>query len=514
MKLSFTTPCRFNRRTEAVMKFNPSTRIFKNQKVHSLARMACTLVIFSAAMAIASEAQSQNIFVRFVNANGGSPTSLVQGADGNFYGVGIVGGNQGGGSIFKVTPAGVVTRLHVFCPVQPCLDGKGPNGLVLASDGNFYGVTGAGGEGFRGSIFQVTPAGTVNTLYNFGIGLDGAGPTGELIQGSDGDLYGTTISGGEHDGGTVFKITLSGVFTSLYSFCSQPNCADGDHPEAGLVEAANGMFYGTTSAGGTGGSCTRPPFFRGCGTLFRISPSGKLATLYSFCAQPNCGDGLSPETSLIQAADGKIYGTTRSGGLMEGNCGFFGGCGVAFRIPPSGGPYTLLHSFTSSEGAQVQTLIQATDGSFYGTALFGGSSNLGTLFKMDSAGSVTVLLNFCNNAPCKYSTNPVGFMQATNGLFYGTTLGPGSGTLFTFGFPPFITMSPTSGPIGTMVRIYGTDLTGATEVTFNGGVPATFTIVSPGEITTSVPVGALFGPVRVTTPAATLLSNGVFRITH
>jgi uncharacterized repeat protein (TIGR03803 family) len=173
----------------------------------------------------------------------------------------------------------------------------------------------------------------------------------------------------------------------------------------------------------------------------------------------------------------------------------------------------LLHAFTSSEGSQVQRLIQATDGSVYGTARLGGSSNLGTLFKMDSAGSVTVLFNFCNGAACHFSTNPVGLMQSTNGLFYGTTTGPGNGTVFTFGFPPFITMSPSSGPVGTMVKIYGTDLSSATEVTFNGGASATFTIVSPGEIDASVPAGALYGPVKVTTPAATLVSNVVFRVT-
>jgi uncharacterized repeat protein (TIGR03803 family) len=214
---------------------------------------------------------------------------------------------------------------------------------------------------------------------------------------------------------------------------------------------------------------------------------------------------------LIQAAGGAIYGTTGQGGLVDGTCTM--GCGVAFRIPISGGPLTILHAFTNSEGTQVQNLIQATDGNFYGTARLGGSSDLGTLFKMDSAGSVNVLLNFCNSAPCKFSTNPVGLLQATNGLFYGTTTGPGNGTVFTYGFPPFITMSPSSGLVGTMVRIYGTDLSGATAVTFNGGVPAAFTIVSPGEITALVPAGALFGPVKVTTPAATLVSNVVFRVT-
>ena len=132
---------------------------------------------------------------------------------------------------------------------------------------------------------------------------------------------------------------------------------------------------------------------------------------------------------------------------------------------------------------------------------------------MDSAGSVNVLLNFCNAAACKFSTNPVGLIQSTNGLFYGTTTGPGNGTLYSFGFPPFVRMSPSSGPVGTMVRIYGSDLSGATDVTFNGGVSATFTVVAPGEIDTSVPPGALFGPVRMLIPAGILVSNVVFRVT-
>jgi uncharacterized repeat protein (TIGR03803 family) len=229
----------------------------------------------------------------------------------------------------------------------------------------------------------VTPAGIVTTIYNFcsqPFRRDGLFPEGELIQGSDGALYGTTAYGGNHNAGTVFKITLSGVLTSLHSFCSKsPNCADGSNPIAGLVEASNGLFYGTTGGGG-GGSCASPaPFIPGCGTIFRINSTGSsLATLYNFCVQPNCADGLFPETTLIQAADGNIYGTTSWGGLVDGTtCPE--GCGIAFKISKAGGPLTILHAFTSSEGVQVQNLIQATDGSFYGTAQSGGFSNQGTV---------------------------------------------------------------------------------------------------------------------------------------
>ena len=486
------------------MKVQPTT--LKNQNAHWLIRSACIFLIFSIATAIISEAQNYNVLARFENGNGGSPISIVQGTDGNFYGVGITGGNNAGGSFFTVTPAGGVARLHVFCAVKPCLDGFGPNGIILASDGNFYGTTRRGGQRGDGTVFRVTPTGTVTTIYSFCADTptctNGVSPEGELTQGSDGDLYGTAANVGAHNAGTVFKITLAGVFTKLYDFCSQPNCADGLRPGAGLVEARNGLFYGTTLGGGANGSG---------GTIFRISPSGKLTTLYSFCAQPNCLDGANPQTSLLLATDGNFYGATGSGGLIDGTCP--SGCGTVFRIPLSGAPFTLVHAFTGSEGTQVQKLIQATDGSFYGTARSGGSSNLGTLFKMDSAGSVSVLFNFCNAAPCKSSTNPAGLMQSTTGLFYGTTTGPGNGVVFTYGFPPFITISPASGAVGTMVRIFGTNLSGATEVTFNGGVQATFTVVAPGEIDTSVPPGALPGAVKVTTPAGILVSNVVFRVT-
>jgi uncharacterized repeat protein (TIGR03803 family) len=488
------------------MKSNRSTRMFEAHEAHWRVRIACTFLIFSIATAITAEAQTYNVLARLEKGDGLLPRSLVQGPDGNFYGVGSSGGYNDGGSIFKVSPAGAVTPLYIFCVPKKnfCPDGRTPNGLVLASDGDFYGTTQLGGATGGGSIFQVTLAGIVTTgFYNFGTSRI---PEGELIQGSDGALYGTTSYGGNHNAGTVFKITLSGVFTTLYSFCSKsPNCADGSNPIAGLVEPSNGLFYGTTGGGG-GGSCASPaPFIQGCGTIFRInSTGGSFTTLYSFCSQPNCADGLYPATSLIQAADGNIYGTTSAGGL---------GNGIAFKISKAGGPLTILHAFASSEAVQVQNLIQATDGNFYGTAQAGGSSNQGTLFKMDSAGSVTVLFNFCDAPSCQRTFNPSGVMQATNGLFYGTTTGIAHGAVFTFGFPPFVRISPTSGPIGTMVNIYGMDLSGATGVSFNG-VAATFTIVSPGEIATSVPSGSPTGIVKVATPSATLASDVKFRVTQ
>jgi len=520
----FTRETILKSKRETILKSKVVTRMFKVHEAHWRVRTAYTLLILSVASAIASEAQTYNVLTRLVPGDGLMPKSLVQGPDGNFYGVGAEGGHNGGGSIFKVSPAGTVTPLYIFCATKPCRDGSTPNGIVLASDGNFYGTTRSGGAANAGTIFVVGPAGgSVGTLYSFcaskQVCTDGVFPEGELIQGTDGALYGTTFLGGNHDGGTVFKITLAGsggVFTSLYSFCSKsPNCADGAHPLAGLVEANNGLFYGTTGGGGVG-SCAGPDDIQGCGTLFRINSTGSsFTTLYNFCVQPNCADGSLPETSLIQAADGKIYGTTGAGGLVEGSC--TEGCGIAFNISKSGGPLTILHAFTSIEGVQIQNLIQATDGSFYSTALSGGLSNQGTLFKMDSAGpvagSVTVLFNFCNVQSCQRTSGPSGVMQATNGLLYGTTFGIANGAVFTFGFPPFVKLSPAFGPIGTTMNIYGTDLSGATGVTFNG-VPATFTIVSSGEIATSVPAGAAGSSVvTVTTPSATLAGDVKFLVT-
>ena len=501
------------------MKSEVVTRMFKVHQAHRRVRTACTLLILSIATAITLEAQTYNVLTRLVPGDGLLPKSLVQGPDGNFYGVGAEGGHNGGGSIFKVSPAGTVTPIYMFCVTKPCRDGYKPNGIVLASDGNFYGTTHSGGTANAGTIFAVGPGGgSVNTLYSFCaskvVCADGVFPEGALIQGTDGALYGTTFLGGTHDAGTVFKITLSGDFTSLYSFCSKsPNCADGAHPLAGLVEANNGLFYGTTGGGGSVGSCEGPESIQACGTLFRINSTGSsFTTLYNFCVQTNCADGSLPETSLIQAADGKIYGTTGAGGLVEGTC--TEGCGIAFNISKSGGPLTILHAFTSSDGLQIQNLIQATDGNFYDTALSGGLSNQGTLFKMDSAGSVTVLVNFCNVASCQRTSGPSGVLQATNGLLYGTTFGLANGAVFTFGFPPFVKLSPAFGPIGTMINIYGTDLSGATGVTVNG-VPATFTIVSSGEIATSVPAGAAGSSVvTVTTPSATLAGDVKFLVTQ
>src|ERR1022692_2359992 len=221
-----------------------------------------------------------------------------------------------------------LTTIHRFCSQSGCPDGAGPYaGLVQATNGGLYGTTFVGGTNSAGTIFKITPGGTLATLYSFCPQTnctDGAEPEAGLFQAANGDLYGTTYFGGTNGQGTVFKITQGTVFkitqggtlTTLYSFCSQTNCTDGATPGAGLVQAANGDLYGTTYFGGTNG-----------GTVFKITPGGTLTTLYNFCSQTNCTDGTGPLAGLVQAANGDLYGTTYFGGTNGG---------TVFKITPGG----------------------------------------------------------------------------------------------------------------------------------------------------------------------------------
>jgi len=406
--------------------------------------------------------------------DGESPTAaIVQVANGDLYGTTVYGGLNancpvGCGTIFRIAKTspngtrGKLTTLHAFCSQGGCPDGEWPYaGLVQAANGDFYGTTENGGAyGYYGTVFKITPDGTLTTLYSFcpqGYDhcTDGEGPNG-LVQAANGDFYGTTGIGGANSQGTVFKITPSGTLTTLYSFCSQSGCTDGQNPSAGLVQATDGDLYGTTS-----GSVFGPNYY---GTVFKITPSGKLTTLYTFCSQSGCTDGQNPRVGLVQATDGNFYGTTPYGGA---NCADNGGCGTVFKITPSG-TLTTLYSFCSqtncTDGEYPQaSLVQATDGNFYGTTYNGGTDNDGTVFSLS------------------------------------------------VGLGPFVETQTTSGEVGTAVRILGTDLTGATSVSFNG-TAAVFKVISSSLITATVPAGATSGPVQVVTPSGTLSSNAAFRV--
>jgi uncharacterized repeat protein (TIGR03803 family) len=470
-------------------------------------KKACIVFLLCAATAIAAPAQTVTSLLSFDGADGAEPYygSLVQGPDGNFYGTTWEGGGNtrcknshiGCGTVFSITPGGTLTTVHKFCTVTGCPDGAYPyGGLVVGVDGDLYGTTSAGGANGQGTVFKIIPDGALKTLHSFD-GSDGTGPYGTLIQASDGDFYGTTYQGGGvNNDGTVFKMTPSGTLTTLYSFCSQPDCTDGVLPIAGLVEGTDGNLYGTTVEGGLKN--------KDYGTIFKITPAGVLTTLHSFDSH----DGSYPYGGLVQGGE-SFYGTT-------GNYGP-NGEGTIFKIT-SQGTFTTVYGFSGMNyGAGAYPydgLIQATDGSLYGTTSKGGiGGNLGTVFDIASGGAVTTLYSFDGTD----GTNPVGgLVQSTDGNFYGTTRIGGTndyGTVFSLSMAlePFVRMVSASGKAGHTSGILGQGFTGTTSVLFNG-ISAAFTIVADTYLTATVPAGATTGYVTATTPSGTLTSNVPFHV--
>jgi uncharacterized repeat protein (TIGR03803 family) len=244
-----------------------------------------------------------------------------------------------------------------------------------------------GFAGNYGTIFEITPSRQFTTLYSFCSQpncADGQSPYASLVQASNGNIYGTTVYGGASSYcadqsigcGTIFEITPAGKFTTLYSFCHQANCADGFYPFSGLIQASNGNLYGTTQQGGTTG---------GGGTVFEITTSGKLTTLYRFCAQTGCADGEGPSSGLVQGSNGNLYGTTSEGGA---NCyPIF--CGTAYEITPAGKLTTIRTFHPALEGITPTSIMQATDGTFYGVTSEGGDSSACASFGCGTTFSLT-----------------------------------------------------------------------------------------------------------------------------
>src|SRR6478672_11302934 len=260
---------------------------------------------------ITVSAQPLTTLHSFNGGDGRSPeATLVQGSDGNFYGTTPLGGAHAKGTVFKIDSTGSLTTLHSFSGFPA--DGAVPvAGLVQGTDGNFYGTTTSGGTFFQGAVFRMNSSGAITVLHSFNSFLgEGAVPIAGLIQGNDGNFYGTTTVGGAHHKGTVFKIDAAGTFTTLHSFSGSPT--DGANPVAALVQGNDGNFYGTTALGGT----------RSRGTIFNIDATGSLTTLHSFSGSP--GEGALPFAGLVQGSDGKFYGTTALGGAH--------GAGTVFNL--------------------------------------------------------------------------------------------------------------------------------------------------------------------------------------
>ncbi len=385
-------------------------------------RVALVIVLLVlAGRAFDAGAQTVTILYSFVGSpnDGANPfVGLIQGSDGNFYGTTIEGGANGNvGTVFRISASGSYTNLCSFS----YSDGAYPRAvLVQGSDGNFYGTTDGGGANGGGTVFRVSPSGNYTNLYSFGSHPnDGIYPDAGLAQGSDGNFYGTTAVGGTYDSGTVFRVSPSGTYSNLHSFAGYPT--DGWLPQAALVQSSDSNLYGTTDFGGADND----------GTVFRISPSGTYSNLYSF-SYSNGGD---PEAKLVEGSDGNFYGTTYGGGTNGCNCG------TVFRISPSG-TYTTLYSFAGSpnDGSEPQDgLVQGSDGNFYGTTYGGGtnSCNCGTVFRISPSGTYTTLYSFAGS-PNDGSEPLAGLMQGSDGNFYGTTYGGGTngeGTVFKLTVP-------------------------------------------------------------------------------
>jgi uncharacterized repeat protein (TIGR03803 family) len=390
---------------------------------------------------------------------GGPYSGVTMGTDGKFYGT-----SNGGdyyGSVWKVSTGGKVTAYNpftaepnIFGPIAP---------PVLGMDGSFYGTTASGGSGCTygsggcGGIFKITSAGKSYKILHSLVQTDGANPDTSLLLGTDGNLYGTTseggssIGGGFGGGGVIFKITSAGTYTVLYNLCSMQSCLDGEFPYDGLVEGTDGNFYGTANGGGTrhyaGG-------FTG-GVIFQVSPTGKYKIIYNFCSETNCDDGANPLGGLVQASDGTFYGTTQVGGTKN--------YGTIFQLTPAG-EYTVLYNFDSTTGAYPDgTLVQDTNGILYGDTHSGGTVNDGTFFSIDLS------------------------------------------------LPPFAKLVTWWGKPGAKIGILGQGFKEATSVLFNG-TSATFKTTGDSFITATVPAGATSGSVTVVTKSGTLSSSQTFEV--
>jgi uncharacterized repeat protein (TIGR03803 family) len=465
-----------------------------------------TAMLFFCGLSIPSYAQTFHTLVTFDSTSGCDPKyeALVQGTDGHLYGTTSAGGSANNGTAFKTTTGGGdgFTTLSDFTP-----SAASPySGLIQGLDGNFYGTTAYGGTNGGGTIYKLTPGGELTVLYNFSgtDGDEGNGyfPYGQLVQAANGAFYGTTFEGGgteqtskcTHGCGTIFEITPAGEFTLVHSLVS----SEGGESYAGLTIGTDGNFYGTASAFGE----------YKYGTVFQMSPSGTITVLHSF----DVTDGAVPYGGLVQGADGSFYGTTYGGGTSGYDAG------TVFKVTASG-TFTNLHNFSGPDGEHPEgTLIQGTDGNFYGTTFdIGGFDSIGNVFQITPGGTFTVVHSFPYSSGEGYPEG--GLLQDTNGTFYGTTgqlshSTSCSGTIFSLstGLGPFVTPQRVSGPVGGKVTILGTNLTGATAVSFNG-MPATFTATG-SAIDTAVPANATSGTITVTLPSGTLSSNVPFTVTQ
>jgi uncharacterized repeat protein (TIGR03803 family) len=439
---------------------------------------------------------------------------LAQGRDGSLYGTNLT--QSTGGTAFKVSLTGVVTQLHTF---NRLIEGVYPSPLTLGVDGNFYGLTSLGGKNNKGTIYKMTPTGVVTVLYNIGtVANDGNFTNAQLggfvplpapVQASDGNLYGVISAGGiggllQGRGVLYHLVPATKTYTILHDF-KNANPKDGRGPQAQLLVGKDGNLYGTTTGGGASASLG--------GVVFRYrliskSPTDLLTSPYSILHNFNSltDGGYLASNPLIQAVDGNFYGTTTGYGqaTTQGN---------VFRLSPTG-TYTNLHSFSritapASGHTPVSGVVQGSDGNFYGATSQGGkpagkpSGDAGVLFKITPQGAYTVLHAFDRLAEGSF---PRGLTAHTNGKIYVATAAGNHVVPQTFGgifkldvgAKPFVSALPSVGRLGNTVGLFG-DFTDASSVSFNG-----VNGISSGASTTFrtaiVPAGPATGLVKINKP--------------
>jgi uncharacterized repeat protein (TIGR03803 family) len=468
--------------------------------------LACASLIFSLAVCVRAQTFTRIAAFPANGLEGNGPyAGVVQGTDGSFYGTTCCGGphnSYGDGVFFRATPSGTLTDLYNFCSLRQCADGDNPiSAPVLGSDGNLYGVAGGGGTRRNpGTFYRVTPDGVLTTLYTFCPKIpctDGEGPNG-LFLGTDGNFYRSTGGGGNgNNAGTIFSITPAGQITTLYTFCSQNNCADGAGAYFAPIQGNDGNLYGVTYGGGN----------QGGGVLYELTASGTYKVLYSFCGATGTCTSTGPYM-IVRDYSGNIYGVAAHGSTNQ----YYG---TLFEFTAAG-QYVTLHNFHDSGPIWPEVgLSIANDGNLYGVT-GGGINTGGSVFEITPAGKYTTLYSFLRASD---GSEPIGpLFQGTDGGLYGTTTyGPAGndGSVFRVsnGLSPLVGTVPLGGKVGQSVIILGNGLTGSASVTFNG-TPAAFTVVSDTEIKATVPTGATTGTVSVVTPSGTLNNYPQFVVTN
>jgi uncharacterized repeat protein (TIGR03803 family) len=394
----------------------------------------------------------------------------------------------------------IFTNLVSFTGVGGACPGGHPYcGLVVGADGNLYGTTSTGGSNDLGTVFQLTPAGVFTSLFSFN-GTNGSDPSAALTPAGNGAFYGTTFAGGVSNWGTIFLITTNGEFTNLFSFTGTNNPWQGAAPAAALVPDGKGNYFGTTDFGGL----TNALYLNystllgyGYGTVFELTSNGTVTVPVVFGGT----NGAHPSGGLVFAKDGNFYGTTTWGG--NGLTSTFPGYGTIFRLTPDG-TFTNIYKFTGGDGAFIYAgLVQGQDGYLYGAASSGGSAGNGALFKISTDGDFVPLRAF---GFFESGMPSAGMMQGSDGNFYGTTYGTyGSVFQLTPGgaYTNLVSFNNANGsyPAGVLVQGPDNNFYGTTSSGGANGLGTIFRL--------SVPMPAVFQAITVTNGAATFTWSAV-----